>query len=316
MKIDQPGIYVDFDPAAYHADPCPKPSFTQSIAKVILDRSPAHARLEHPRLAPVVEGEEEAEKYVAAQAIGNAAHALMIGRGRVVAEGKFDDWRSKAAQAFRLEQHAAGKIVILTKHLRRAEDMVAEGRVQLARVGWKSAFDQGAGEVVIAWQEHGLWFRSMIDWMTSSVELYDYKTSGKSTAPHTIPLLGIDAGWDIQAAMHERGLDVLDPENAGRRKFRFVAQENEPPYALTPVELTEAWLTMGRKKLQRAIDVWRDCLTRNRWPAYPAVPLRPEYPEWQERKWLEREETTAFHENVQALAEGRRAPAEILLPGG
>ncbi len=77
-------------------------------------------------------------------------------------------------------------------------------------------------------------------------------------------------GWDIQAAMHERGLDVLDPDNAGRRKHFYVNQENEPPHALTVVEISEADLTMGRKKLTMAIDIWSTCMATNTWPAYPA----------------------------------------------
>lgn len=317
--ITKPGIYTDVEPARYFEDPCPAPSFTQSLAKLILDRSPAHARLEHPRLTPP-EADDEPEKYVAAQAIGNAAHALMIGRGRAIAEGEFNDWKTKAAQQFKADHQADGKIVILSKHMVRAQAMVHAARLQLAAAGWRRAFREGHGEVVIAWEEDGLWFRSMIDWMVDTGELYDLKTSGMSCAPHAVPMLGVDAGWDIQAAMHERGLDNLDPDNAGRRRFRFVPQENDAPFALVPVELTEAWLTMGRKKLQRAIDIWRACITKNQWPAYPNAVLRPEYPEWQERRWLDREENDdglrTFRENVQALAEGRRPPAETLLPGG
>lgn len=287
--IKQPGVFLDMDTNAYFADPCPVPSLTQSIAKVLIERSPAHAKLEHPRLAPPAEDDEPAEKYVAAQAIGNAAHAIMIGRGKLLAIAQFDDWRKKDAQTFRAEAEAAGKTPILEKHLDCAQKMVESARTQLDAMGWNDAFRQGQGEVVIAWAEGDTWFRSMIDWMPSTTLLYDLKTSGASLAPHVIASTMESAGWHVQAAMHERGLDVLDKPNAGRRKFRFVAQENKPPYALLGIELNEHWLTLGRKKLEYAVGMWCACMASGSWPAYPPEPFCPPYPGFRETQWLGRE---------------------------
>jgi hypothetical protein len=134
---------------------------------VLIERSPAHARLEHPRLAPPQE-DEEPEKYVAAQAIGNAAHLLMIGRGKTLAIAEFDDWRKKDAQTFRADAEEIGKVAILEKHFAHAVEMEGAARRQLIALGWADAFTQGQGEVVIAWKEGETWFRSMIDWMPST----------------------------------------------------------------------------------------------------------------------------------------------------
>jgi len=76
MKITEPGIYRDFSEAAYNLDPCPSPSLSQSICKVMLDQSAQHAMLEHPRLAPLLIEDDAAEKYVKAMAVGNAAPRL------------------------------------------------------------------------------------------------------------------------------------------------------------------------------------------------------------------------------------------------
>jgi endonuclease/exonuclease/phosphatase family metal-dependent hydrolase len=94
MKISKPGIYRDFPTAAYFADPCPEPSFTQSLAKILIEQSPLHAYQAHPRLnVPAAdEDADEAEKYSKAKAIGNAAHSLMLGRGKVLAVGDFNNW--------------------------------------------------------------------------------------------------------------------------------------------------------------------------------------------------------------------------------
>lgn len=309
-KILQPGLYADYDVDDYFADPCPQPSLTQSIAKVLIERSPAHARLEHPRLAPPATQDEPAEKYVAAQAIGNTAHALLLGRGKEVVEICFDNFKTKAAQELRDAPENAGKAIILSKHLRRAQDMATAAGAQLHAVGWKESFKTGQGEVMIAWKEGDLWFRSLIDWLSpDATVLTDLKTTGLNCAPHAIASMIEKAGWHIQAAMHERGLNALDPDGAGRRKFRFVAIENDPPYALAAVELSEHWLTMGRKQLQYAVGAWSLCMETGLWPAYPLKVLRPEFPGYAETRWLGRE--VAEEDDIPAQ---RRARSTELMP--
>lgn len=283
-----PGIYRDFSIEDYYRDPAPEPSLSQSIAKVLLDQSPAHAAMEHPRLKPHAQDDDEIEKYSAVQAIGSAAHRLLIGRGKEIAIGSFDAWRTKEAKQFREDAETGGRIPILSKHFDRASEMVEAAREQLDDIGWHDAFRVGHGEVCLIWQEGPTWFRTLVDWEASLTE-YDYKSGGVSFAPHDIGFKMERDGWHIQGAMHERGYDALDPQNAGRRKFRFVAQENYPPYALVGVELTENWLTMGRKALEMVIPVWRQCLANKRWPAYPPTVIRPEFPGFKESRFLQRE---------------------------
>lgn len=308
--INRPGIFYDMDEADYFADPCPIPSLTQSIAKVLLDRSPAHARLEHPWLTPPVAQDEE--KYDSARAIGNAAHAMMIGRGKKMAVGDFADWRTKEARAFKAEAVKDGRVPILSAHLDLAHEMVKAAREQLARMEeHQTAFLAGAGdgEIVLAWQEGDIWLRTMIDWYRDlRPSVYDYKTTGLSCAPHVVAERPSEIGWDIQAAMHERGLNVLRPEMAGRHKFYYVAQENEAPFALSVVEISEADLTMGRKKLNMAIDIWTRCLAADHWPAYPAETILSRPKGYLETKWLERE--VEHHERKQ------RGPMLTSLMGG
>lgn len=278
------GIHFDVPSADYFADPAPQPSLTQSIAKVLIEKSPLHAWHEHPRLGG--KPDEPAEQYVSAQAIGNAAHALMIGRGKEVEVVDLDSWRGKASDQ-RREIEASGRVAILQRHFVRARNMVD---VAKHRVEHAFADAPGNGEVVLIWREGDIWLRTMIDWLSPQREIaWDYKTTGLSCAPHAIPALMLNGGWDVQAAMHERGLNALDPAGAGRRKFRFVSQENTDPYALTIAELPEAVLTMGRKKLDRAIYLWRMCIASGRWPGYPSEIVYPEYPGWAEAKWLGRE---------------------------
>lgn len=51
QKIERPGLYLGVPEAEYHADPCPEPSLSSTIAKTLLASSPLHAAVRHPRLA-------------------------------------------------------------------------------------------------------------------------------------------------------------------------------------------------------------------------------------------------------------------------
>lgn len=279
-------IFLDMTEADYRADPCERPSLTQSLAKIILARSPLHAWYAHPRLNPDYRHDSDRKFDV-----GNIAHALLIGRGKTieVIEG-FDDWRTKAAKEKREEAEAQGRLGVLGKHYSLASRMVAAAREQLDNRGLYHLFSEGHGEAVITWQRNGLHLRQMLDWLTPDYLTYaDFKTSGESAAPHALARKMVGDGWHVQAAMAENGLDALDPENAGRRNFLFVVQEDEAPFALNVVKIGEAALTIGRKQLDYAFSVWNECLAHNIFPGYPQEIVTPELPGWAENEWLARE---------------------------
>jgi len=302
QKIDKPGIHFDFSINAYFDDPAPVPSLSQSVAKILIDRSPRHAWQCHPRLNPNFE-RKEFTKFD----IGNVAHTMLIGRGKSLGVIDRDDWRTKEAREARQECAKEGKLIVLAKDYDRAAEMVAAARAQLDAAGHQTAFrdGDGSGEVMLAWKEGPTWFRSLVDWAAKSLTVcYDLKTTGMSCAPHAIAERPGELGWDIQAAFHERGLDVLDPDNAGRRKFYFVALEDQPPYALSIVEISESDMTMGRKKLAMAVDIWRRCMASDRWPGYPPEVVLSRPRGWTETRWLEREAEYAERPPINALMSG------------
>ena len=288
-NITKTGIYPGFPIASYFADPCPRPSLTQSIAKILINQSPAHARWAHPRLRPQ-EAIEEEEEHKKAKTIGDVAHKMILGRGKEVMVVDFPDWRTKAAKEMRDHAIENGQVPILTAHA-----------TQSMRI--KAAFDEfmlehpagpeltGTPELVIAWEENGFWFRSMIDMLSESMCIVtDLKTTDKDMPPDKVPANMAESGWDIQCAMHERGLNKLDPDNAGRRIFRFITIEQNPPFGIVVNELPESVLTIGRRKLSYAIRIWQECLEADKWPNYASVVHRPEYPSWAESRWLDREQ--------------------------
>jgi hypothetical protein len=297
MRIDKLGIYRGIVPSDYHADPCPEPSLTQSIAKILLERSPRHAWTAHPRLNH--DWEEDNDKKFD---LGNVAHALVLGCGKDFEILPFDDYRTKAAQQARDAAHEAGTIAILQHQFEQASEMVQAARHQIQSHEDADVLNDttGQAEVMLAWQEDGIWFRALVDWLHDDLRTVDdYKTTLMSVAPHVIGIRAEAAGWHIQAAFIERGLNILDPKNIGKRKFRFIAQETDKPHALTVMHMDEHWLTMGHKQVDIAAAIWRRCIKCDSWPGYPAKGIVPEFPGYKEKQWLDREMSGEFDPTVQ-----------------
>jgi hypothetical protein len=290
VKIEKPGIYRGVTEADYRVDPCPQPSLTQSLCKVLIERSPRHAWTACPRLNPDWLPDDETKFD-----LGNVAHRIVLGRGKDFEIGNFDDWRTNAAKSFRAEAHESGKVAVLLHQFEQASTMAQEAFRQISKHEDADAFTGGDAEVMIAWEENGIWFRSLIDWLHEDLlTVDDYKSTGMSIAPHVIGIRAEAAGWHLQAAFIERGLDILHPVSAGRRRYRFIAQETEPPHALNVMHMSEHWMTMGRKKVEAAATIWRACMKTGNWPAYPRHGIVPDYPGWQENRWLERETSGEF----------------------
>lgn len=302
MVIDKPGIYRGISVLRYHSDPCPEPSFSQSIGKVILEQSAMHAAALHPRLGAVTEGDDgDVERYDKAKAIGDAAHALRIGRGKDMAIGYFDSWRTKEAKTFREVALELGQTAILDEHYREAHRIVEASNAQLFEHEEKHCFENGAGEVALIWKEGPTWFRCLVDWLHDDLRgVDDYKTTQASVAPHVLGYRAEDGGWHIQMAMIDRGLAVLDPDGIGRRRYRNIAQEQKPPYGLSVMVHNDHWLSMGRKQLDAAIAVWRQSSATGHWRGYPKYGITPEFPGYKEAQWLERETSEFSVENLGA----------------
>jgi hypothetical protein len=76
----------------------PEPSLSQSILQGPARAVAAEGEARAPAPAPAITEDEEAEKYIKAQAIGNAAHAIMIGRGKTLEIIKANDFKGGEAQ--------------------------------------------------------------------------------------------------------------------------------------------------------------------------------------------------------------------------
>lgn len=281
IAIEGAGIF-EMPADLYHRDPCPEPSLTSSIAKMLCLASAAHAWQEHPRLNPAPI-EDNAEHFD----IGTVAHALLLEGEAGIAVVDAKDWRTNAAKAAREAAYAAGLTPLLAHRWADVQAMVAAARQQLARHtdGGAQMFTDGEPEQTLIWQEDDVWCRARPDWLRPGA-IDDYKTTSASANPETWTRTMFSTGFDIQVAWYLRGLKHLTGVDAA---FRFAVQETYPPYALAVIALGPDAQILAEKKCLYALEVWRASRRTNDWVGYPRRTCFASLPMAHEAWWLERE---------------------------
>jgi hypothetical protein len=267
----------------YHEDPCDTPSLSSSIATVLCSATPAHAWHAHPRLNP-----NHQPRHADRFDIGTAAHAMLLEGITAVEVVDAPDWRTKEAREARDQAHEAGNVPLLAGQLAAVEAMVAAAREQLAaHSADPPLFTDGQPEQTIVWRDQGVLCRARLDWLRDDhLAIDDYKTTGRSASRDAYERAIYGQGGDVQAAFYIRAVEAL----AGvTPEWRWVVQETEPPYALSVLSPSPAVLTIGAKKVEYALGLWRRCLERDEWPGYPARVEWVELPPWEEERWLAKE---------------------------
>jgi hypothetical protein len=270
----------------YHADTvAEQPSLSASIAHLLVDQTPWHAWAAHPKLNPHY---ERVERDIFD--LGNVAHQLILeGDAERVEVIDCSDWRTKDAKEQRDDARANGKVPLLRKDWERVDAMVTAVGDQLAeRADDPPLFTSGKPEQTLVWEERGVTCRALVDWLRDDfATIDDLKTTGTTANPVVWSKKTLwSIGADVQAAMNLRGLKVVTGKDA---TFRLVVVENQPPYALSVVTLSDAALELANAKVDRAIDRWRHCLSTGRWPGYPAGQYVAELPSWAEYDFLEKD---------------------------
>jgi len=283
--ITKPGIYDDVSERDYHAD-CvgPMPSLSNSIAKLLVTRSPRHAAYKHPRLNKDLRPEDTESNR--AMDIGTAAHKTVLGRGRQIDVLPFDDYRKKAAQEARDAARDAGNVPILADDMDAVRLLAEAAMDQLAGTSLAGYFDApGRSEVTMVWRDlGGVWCRGRIDRLPDSVAdgghvvLADLKTTAGSAHPDDWQSTAFDLAYDIQSVMYPRGLQHVIPAAIRSVTFKFAVLEQKPPFGLSVVEFSGQALEEAAQLVDLAIKMWAVCLKRGEWPGYDDAVVDP--PHW------------------------------------
>jgi hypothetical protein len=283
-----PGLYLDIPEDKYHADAFgdegARPSCSVSIAKAMVNESPAHAHMRHPKLGgqPMVPNRDMDR--------GSLIHALLLGKGATLAIVECDDWKKAGNRELRDEHRAAGRLAV-TRSLYDASYRAAEElEKKLAAKGYRFT---GDSEVTILWRETTrdgveVECRARMDHVLDE-KIFDLKITGDAN-PKTLTRGHLTRmGYDIQGAAYPRALEYVCPQLRGRTLFTLLFCEPEPPYCVTPLIFAGTLRELGERKWLRGVNRWDECLSSGKWPDYVDGPVVADARPWE----LEEEDAVA-----------------------
>lgn len=269
-----PGLHT-LPSGVYHADCCPAPSLSNSIIKTLLNKSPKHAWLKHPKLNPAYAATEDAKFD-----LGSAAHSLLLEGYDCCQVIDAEDWRTKDAKAARDRARASGLIPMLHHQYEEAVEMVEVAKDYLARSVLGNIMADGKPEQSLVWtdDETGIWCRGRLDWLTNDHSMIlDYKTTSVPNPGAFCRSSMGSFGYDTQDAFYTRGMRAI-----GRvaPEFVFLVQEDTAPYSCYLVACAPSMKALAEHKVQRAIGLWAECLATDTWPGYAETIYHAEAAAW------------------------------------
>jgi hypothetical protein len=232
--------------------------------------------------------------------VGHAFHAAVLGVGAPTAvvqvtakdgtKSHAEDYRTKSAQEHRDAIRAEGKTPLLAAEADAVAAMVAAVR---AHPEAGLLFDPDGGgrpEVSLFWDDwaHDVRRRARLDWLRDAGDgravVADLKSCA-SAEPDTFARSVFSYGYDMQEVFYSDGLRDLGL--ARDVDFAFVAVEKDPPHVVQVYRLDVSWLRIGRRRVDRALQLFSECSRSGEWPGYApeAAVLSP--PRWVAREWDE-----------------------------
>lgn len=298
----KPGLHRMAE-AAYHADPCPVPSLSRSIAELLIMKSARHAWTAHPRLNPKWEPSDDNSR---AADIGTAAHARLLRQPTRIVVIEAQNYQTKAAKEQRAEAYASGAIPLLEPDAEIVDAMLARADAELAgndnpAIGAivHGSADDGStmNEIVAAWQDRigGRWCRARIDRLTlapKKITIIDYKTTEMSAAPGDVQRAIFNNTYHLQDGFYRRGIRHLFPEvdrHEVALDMLFIVQEQKPPHEITVARISPAGRVIGEKMASAGLRLWNHAMETGEWPGYPTQTVEADMPAWIETNWLARE---------------------------
>jgi len=276
------GIH-SIEDAAYHADPAPSPSLSRSLAKLLIDTSPAHVFANCSRLNGSVyrrtRASDEAE-------IGSAVHALFLKGQDEISVINFPTYQTKEAKALRDAALLDGKIPLKQHDYESVLRIVDALERFRARTG---AFTKGAPEQTLLWQEEGGHYaRAKPDWLPddAGAPMWDLKTTDGTATAQAWTRAGFDKGCDYQEAHYTRGAEMLRGEPPDGMLFCIV--EQNPPYGIRVFQLSAEARDIGQEKIAEARELWGACLSSGVWPGYPDEIVQIDAPGYLRYAWENR----------------------------
>lgn len=298
--VDRPGLYV-MSEAAYHADPCPDPSLSRSIALKLIEESPLHARTAHPRLTKQPEAEDKNDRK---REIGSAAHAMLLRQPTEIAVLPYEDYKKKDAQEARLRAQKRGAIPlpkpdheIVCKMVEKARAVLANSEHEAIRaIGEDDPTAVPFNEVTAVVKDPCAgWTRIRMDRLhitKGRITIVDYKTTELSVEPQAVARAIYNNNYHFQDGFYRRVTRQIFPEidrHEVALDFLFIMQEQQEPFEITVARVDKAAQSIGSKMVSASVLMWRKCMAENHWPGYPSEIMTAEFPAYLDTRWCARE---------------------------
>lgn len=266
--------------ADYHADlNGHTPALSSTLARLLISKTPAHARAAHPRLDP-----EAPRKDTDAMDMGTAVHQLLLRDDRVDVLD-YDSYRTNDAKAARDASRQAGRVPLLRHKWQEAQAIADAVREQIRALNLDPVpFTEGTAEHVIRWDQNGVACRAMLDWLRDDLTVIDDLKTTADASPRGFRRKVWTLRYDIQAAFYTRAVKAA---YGASPSFRWVAVETEYPYLVSVHELDSLALDNADARVDEAIDLWRGCLETGVWPGFPTSVNEVGPVPWERDAWAE-----------------------------
>lgn len=261
-----PGLHPGIPADQYHADDLgTPPSLSNSTAQVLLRESPRKAWFGHVRLNPKYRAE-----YDSKFDIGTCSHAVMLENdASKIVVVQADDWRTKVAKEQRDAARRDGKTPLLERHYDSVRNMVdiALAFIEDSEIAdaWHAGQPEVTGITTDGIGKNLVWLRCRFDKLSAAHRIITDFKSTQDASPEVFSRQIVRMGYHIQDSFYRRIARSLGIEAP---RFVFLAQSVEPPHECSLHACDPALQEIADAEVERAIGLWRTCITANKWPSY------------------------------------------------
>lgn len=313
MSILENCLLNDYPEDMYHADPCPEPSLSSTMANTIIEKTEVEAMMGSQRLNP---------KYVSktsdVMSLGNIAHAMLLSNDESVYEiAPVDAWRTNEAKEMKADIERRNKIALNTKTSSIIVDvraMIESLHKQLSvHKEYPDLFKKGRGEVSGFCKDEilNIWLRARFDWLPEDYEdlIVDYKTTGLDFDQWEKNEL-----WKGKYIQNPHYRKVYDTITGKKSKFIWVVQQTKAPFLIKIYEIDDGYNETVDMRYNHSSKVFQKCIKSGEWGGTLPYAIHSFPPPWVMDKWTSDEMNMV---NVSAIEDENKSqdPTETRMAG-
>lgn len=224
-----------------------------------------------------------ASKETPALRFGHLAHVAILEPARfrdsLVIMPDFGDMRSSTNRRVRDEWANIQPESALVMEQEEADTLAAMLNELTAHPMARQLLEQGIPEVSGFWTDEstGLKCRIRPDFLRSDNLMIDYKTT-EDARREQFSRSASKFNYPVQAAFYLRGAEAITGQKWN--EFIFICQEKEAPYAVSVYRPDEAFMEVGFRRVQRALNALKSARESGIYPSYPAAAQDLSLPAW------------------------------------